>query len=62
MYFVISQKVTHPRDTLTHEKAAPMHDTSIAGVNDMAELGDLHEGAILYNIYQRYTKDIIYVS
>lgn len=38
-----------------------MHETSVAGVQDMAELGDLHEAAILYNIYQRYTKDVIYV-
>ena len=61
IYILLSQKVSHPRDSLTHDKAAPMHDTSIASVDDMAELGDLHEGAILYNIYQRYT-DLIYVS
>ena len=54
--------MSFPRDSLSHDTAAPMHDTSIAGVDDMAELGDLHEGAILYNIYQRYKKDIIYVS
>lgn len=40
----------------------PMHQTSVEGVDDMAKLGDLHEAAILYNLFQRYHKDIIYVS
>ena len=39
-----------------------MHHTSVEGVDDMASLGDLHEAAILYNIQQRYSKDVIYVS
>jgi myosin X len=37
-----------------------MHQTSIDSCEDMAKLGDLHEGAILYNIRQRYEKDLIY--
>ena len=40
----------------------PMHQTSVDGVDDMAKLGDPHEAAILYNLFQRYHKDIIYVS
>lgn len=38
-----------------------MHPTSVDSVEDMAALGDLHEAAILYNIYQRYMSDKIYV-
>jgi len=37
-----------------------MHRTSVESVQDMATLGDLHEGAILYNIKQRYLKNEIY--
>ena len=37
-----------------------MHGTSIDSVEDMASLGDLHEGAIMYNIKQRYTNDLMY--
>jgi len=37
-----------------------MHQSSIDTTEDMAKLGDLHEGAILYNIRQRYEKDLIY--
>ncbi|XP_077978744.1 unconventional myosin-X-like [Glandiceps talaboti] len=37
-----------------------MHQTSIAGMEDMSQLTDLHEAAILYNLQIRYDKDIIY--
>ena len=47
---------------MSHDNVTPMHQTSIDSVDDMASLGDLHEAAILYNIYQRYTRDTIYVS
>ena len=37
-----------------------MHHTSVDTVQDMATLGDLHEGAILYNIRKRYENNEIY--
>ena len=39
-----------------------MHNTSVGGVEDMASLGDLHEGSILNNLKIRYFKNEIYVS
>ena len=56
------QEATLSRSELTHDHVMMMHHTSVEGVDDMASLGDLHEAAILYNIQQRYSKDVIYVS
>ena len=39
-----------------------MHQTSVEGVDDMANLGDLHDAAILLNLHLRFTSDKIYVS
>ena len=47
---------------LTTDKYAMMHNTSVGGVEDMASLGDLHEGSILNNLKIRYFKNEIYVS
>ena len=57
-----SQEAILSRSELTHDHVMVMHHTSVEGVDDMASLGDLHEAAILYNIQQRYSKDVIYVS
>jgi myosin X len=48
------------RASLTSDYLMPMHQTSIDTVEDMANLGDLHEASILFNIQQRYLKDFIY--
>lgn len=39
-----------------------MHRSSIRGVEDMASLEDLHDGAIMHNLYLRYKQKYIYVS
>lgn len=47
---------------VTREQVCAMHQSSIDGVEDMSALADLHEAAIMHNLYQRYQKDNIYVS
>lgn len=39
-----------------------MQPTSTNGLEDMAALIDLHEGAIMHNLFQRYQLNKIYVS
>uniref|UniRef100_A0AAZ3QJS4 Myosin X, like 1 n=1 Tax=Oncorhynchus tshawytscha TaxID=74940 RepID=A0AAZ3QJS4_ONCTS len=47
---------------LQQDKVFPMHPTSINGVEDMSTLAELHEAAIMYNLYLRYQKDCIYTN
>lgn len=47
---------------VTRERVYAMHQSSIDGVEDMSSLAELHEAAIMHNLYQRYQKDNIYVS
>ncbi|XP_043921656.1 unconventional myosin-X-like [Protopterus annectens] len=54
------QVFTYKQNTITRQKVSIMHSTSIETVEDMATLTDLHEGSILYNLYQRYKLDKIY--
>ncbi|KAM9391097.1 unconventional myosin-X-like, partial [Salvelinus alpinus] len=47
---------------LSRDQVFPMHLTSINGVEDMSSLAELHEAAIMYNLYLRYQKDCIYTN
>ncbi|XP_041103158.1 unconventional myosin-X-like [Polyodon spathula] len=54
------QVYTYKLNSLTRQKLMAMHSTSIEGVEDMATLDDLHEGAIMHNLYLRYQHNVIY--
>ncbi|XP_078282791.1 unconventional myosin-X [Rhinoraja longicauda] len=54
------QVYTYKLNTLTREKVAVMHASSVDGVEDMATLADLHEGAIMHNLHIRYKQDSVY--
>ncbi|XP_063318219.1 unconventional myosin-X [Pelmatolapia mariae] len=54
------QVYTYKQNTLTRQKVQPMHRSSIRGVEDMASLEDLHDGAIMHNLYLRYKQKYIY--
>ncbi|KAM6986769.1 LOW QUALITY PROTEIN: unconventional myosin-X [Aplochiton taeniatus] len=50
------------RAELSREKLFPMHPSSIHGVEDMSTLVELHEAAIMHNLYLRYQKNNIYTN
>ncbi|XP_029446191.1 unconventional myosin-X isoform X2 [Rhinatrema bivittatum] len=54
------QVFTYKQSTITSQKVTTMHPTSMEGVEDMAALVDLHEGSIMYNLFQRYQQNHIY--
>ncbi|KAK7945365.1 hypothetical protein WMY93_001093 [Mugilogobius chulae] len=53
---------TYKQNALTRQKVQPMHVSSVRSVEDMSALDDLHDGAIMYNLYLRYQQRLIYVS
>ena len=59
---VLTQVYTYKQNALTRQKVQPMHPSSSGGVEDMASLEDLHDGAIMHNLYLRYQQRNIYVS
>uniref|UniRef100_A0A8C8GE18 Myosin X n=1 Tax=Oncorhynchus tshawytscha TaxID=74940 RepID=A0A8C8GE18_ONCTS len=54
------QVYTYKQNALTRQKVQPMHPSSSGGVEDMASLEDLHDGAIMHNLYLRYQQRNIY--
>ncbi|XP_030643484.1 unconventional myosin-X [Chanos chanos] len=40
----------------------PMHPSSVSGVEDMSTLAELHEAAIMHNLFLRYQQDLIYTN
>uniref|UniRef100_A0A3B4V1M0 Unconventional myosin-X-like n=1 Tax=Seriola dumerili TaxID=41447 RepID=A0A3B4V1M0_SERDU len=47
---------------LNRETVYPMHPSSVHGVEDMSTLAELHEAAIMHNLFLRYQKDNIYTN
>lgn len=60
--FALLQVLYLQQAEVTRERVYAMHQSSIDGVEDMSALAELHEAAIMHNLYQRYQKDSIYVS
>lgn len=56
------QVYTYKQSALTRQKVHQMHQSSVTGVEDMAALEDLHDGAIMHNLLLRYRSKHIYVS
>ncbi|MEQ2186283.1 hypothetical protein GOODEAATRI_027054, partial [Goodea atripinnis] len=50
------------REELNRETVYPMHPSSINGVEDMSTLAELHEAAIMHNLFLRYQKNNIYIA
>ncbi|KAK5616174.1 hypothetical protein CRENBAI_016247 [Crenichthys baileyi] len=50
------------REELNMETVYPMHPSSISGVEDMSTLAELHEAAIMHNLFLRYQKNNIYTN
>uniref|UniRef100_I3JR26 Unconventional myosin-X n=1 Tax=Oreochromis niloticus TaxID=8128 RepID=I3JR26_ORENI len=50
------------RQELNREMVYPMHPSSVHGVEDMSTLAELHEAAIMHNLFLRYQKDNIYTN
>lgn len=59
---VLFQVIYLQKAELNRETVYPMHPSSIHGAEDMSTLAELHEAAIMHNLFLRYQKDNIYVS
>uniref|UniRef100_A0A8D3AG11 Unconventional myosin-X-like n=1 Tax=Scophthalmus maximus TaxID=52904 RepID=A0A8D3AG11_SCOMX len=47
---------------LNRETVYAMHPSSVNGVEDMSTLAELHEAAIMHNLFLRYQRDSIYTN
>lgn len=61
-YVDVLQVMYLQREELNRETVYLMHPSSVHGVEDMSTLAELHEAAIMHNLFLRYIKDSIYVS
>uniref|UniRef100_A0A7N6AFW8 Myosin X, like 1 n=1 Tax=Anabas testudineus TaxID=64144 RepID=A0A7N6AFW8_ANATE len=59
---VLLQVIYLQKGEVTREMVYPMHPSSIEGVEDMSTLAELHEAAIMHNLFLRYQKDNIYTN
>uniref|UniRef100_A0A4W4H3L9 Myosin motor domain-containing protein n=1 Tax=Electrophorus electricus TaxID=8005 RepID=A0A4W4H3L9_ELEEL len=51
-----------PRCKLGRQKLFLMNPASYRGMEDMATLPELHDGAIMHNLFTRYQQDLIYTN
>nr|XP_020636954.1 unconventional myosin-X isoform X2 [Pogona vitticeps] len=51
---------TYKQRSITHQKVTAMQTAGKEGLEDMAALIDLHEGAIMHNLFLRYQQNKIY--
>uniref|UniRef100_A0A672T755 Unconventional myosin-X-like n=1 Tax=Sinocyclocheilus grahami TaxID=75366 RepID=A0A672T755_SINGR len=58
----VNHVITLDQGEVNRLKVFPMHPTSISGVEDMSTLAELHEAAIMHNLFLRYQKDLIYTN
>lgn len=59
---VVLQVIYLQKAELNRETVYAMHPSSVNGVEDMSTLAELHEAAIMHNLFLRYQRDSIYVS
>ncbi|KAA8588217.1 hypothetical protein FQN60_001411, partial [Etheostoma spectabile] len=57
-----SRVINLQKAELNRETVYPMLPSSIHGVEDMSTLAELHEAAIMHNLFSRYQKDNIYTN
>lgn len=62
VYFVFRWFSFKERVAKAGAKFRSMHPSSVDGVEDMIQLGDLNEAGILRNLRMRYFNNLIYVN